>query len=115
MSDYIEVHWTAGSIDEARRVCRFLVQERLAACAQIVPWIESIYMWNNMIETAQESKVVLKTVRQKFEAVKEAIQKNSSYEVPEITYREIDGGNKEYLNWIDQSTPDIKTSKLISE
>ena len=108
-NDFIEISWTAGSIDEARLVCRFLVQERLVACAQIIPWIESVYMWDNRLETTQESKVSLKTRLDKFEKVKEVILSNAKYEVPEITFQSIAGGNKEYLDWIIESTPDLST------
>jgi periplasmic divalent cation tolerance protein len=104
MSGTIEIHWTSGSIDEARRVCRYLVQERLVACAQIIPWVESVYMWNNQLETSQESKVVLKTQADRFDEIKQIILKNSSYEVPEITFSSIDGGNEEYLQWLSDST-----------
>lgn len=103
MSDFIEIHWTSGSIDEARRVCRYLVQERLVACAQITPWVESVYMWNNQLETTQESKVVLKTAAALYDQVKEVINDNSSYDVPEITFVKLDGGNEEYLQWLDES------------
>lgn len=105
MSDYIEIHWTSGSIDEARKISRYLVQERFVACAQIIPWIESIYMWNNNLETAQESKIVMKTRLEHYEKIKEIILQNCKYEVPEITYHHIDGGNKEYLDWLKDSTP----------
>lgn len=108
MSEFIEIHWTSGSIDEARRICRYLVQERLVACAQIIPWIESIYMWNNQLETAQESKVVLKTHKQNYEAVKTAIEKNCSYQVPEVTFTFIDGGNQAYMDWLQESTAVIQ-------
>lgn len=116
MEKIIEIHWTSGSMDEARKVSRYLVQERLVACAQIVPWVESIFMWNNKLDVAQESKIVLKTRLEKFEKIKEIILKNCSYEVPEITYIEILGGNQEYLNWISESTPDnFSTSALEME
>ena len=82
MSDYIEIHWTAGSLDEARKVCRYLVQERLVACAQIIPWVESIYMWNNQLDTTQESKITLKAHLNNYDQIKEVILKNCSYEVP---------------------------------
>ena len=102
--DFIEVHWTSGSLDEARYVSRFLVQERLVACAQIVPWIESIYMWNNKLETSQESKVVLKTLRGNYDKIREIIEQNCKYEVPEITWFKIEGGNKPYMDWLREST-----------
>lgn len=104
---FIEISWTTGSIDEARLVCRYLVQERLVACAQIIPWVESIYMWDNNLETSQESKVFLKTRLEKLDRVKEVILSNANYEIPEILYHEITGGNKEYLDWMEESTPDI--------
>ena len=109
MADFIEIHWTSGSLDEARRISRYLVQERLVACAQIIPWIESVYMWDNKLETTQESKIVLKTRADKYEKIKEIIQKNCSYEVPEITRFAIDGGNQEYLDWLLESTPDFSS------
>ena len=105
MSEFIEIHWTSGSLDEARKISRYLVQERYVACAQIVPWIESIYMWNNQLETAQESKIVFKTRLDLYDAIRDIIKKNTSYQVPEITWVSIDGGNEEYLNWIRESTP----------
>lgn len=100
MSKFIEIHWTSGSIDEARQVSRYLVQENLIACAQIIPWIESIYMWSGQLETTQESKVVMKTELERFESVKEVILKNCKYQVPEITYTFIEGGNESYLSWL---------------
>lgn len=103
MTDCIEIHWTAGSLDEARRVCRYLTQERLIACAQIIPWVESIYMWNNQLETTQESKITLKTRRDLYDQIKEVIEQNCSYEVPEITFVNLDGGNKPYLDWLQES------------
>ncbi len=103
MTEYIEITWTSGSIDEARKVSRYLVQERLVACAQIIPWLESIYMWNNQLETAQESKVIMKTYRNNFDAIKKVILENCKYQIPEILFHSIDGGNEEYLMWLKES------------
>lgn len=103
MSDYIEVHWTSGSLDEARRIARLAVQERYVACAQIIPWIESIYLWNDKMETTQESKVIFKTTLFHFNQIKEIIEKNCKYEVPEITWVKIEGGNELYLEWLNKS------------
>jgi len=108
MAEFIEIHWTAGSLDEARRVCRYLAQERLVACAQIIPWVESIYMWNNQLETTQESKITLKTRLDLYDQIRDVIEKNCSYEVPEITYTKLDGGNHSYLEWLEDSTSLVK-------
>ena len=110
MSEFIEIHWTSGSIDEARKISRFLVQERLVASAQITPWIESIYMWNGQLETAQESKILLQTHRDHFERVKKVILENCTYQVPEITYQDIDGGNDEYFIWLRENIARIEES-----
>lgn len=103
MTDFIEITWTSGSLDEARKVSRYLVQEHLVACAQVIPWVESVYLWNNQLETTQESKIVLKTHLSKFDRVKEIIERNSTYQVPEITYKAIEGGNAAYLDWLADS------------
>jgi len=103
MPEFIEISWTSGSVDEARKVSRHLVEERLVACSQIIPWIESIYMWNNELETTQESKIMLKTVMANYDKVKEYIERTSTYEVPEITFRKIDGGNGAYMKWLGES------------
>lgn len=100
MTDAVEIHWTTGSLDEARKVCRSLVEEKLVACAQITPWIESIYLWDGKLETAQESKVTLKTTSSHIEAIQTFILKNTTYEVPEIIVFPIAGGHPEYLDWL---------------
>ena len=103
----IEIHWTSETMDEARRISRYLVQERYVACAQIVPWIESIYTWNNQLETTQESKVVMKTIGENYEEIRSIIEKNSKYEVPEITWFTINGGNESYLKWLQESVKNV--------
>lgn len=111
MSDYIEIHWSSGSIDEARKVSRYLVQGRYVASVQIVPWVESIYLWNGNVETTQESKVVMKTTKEHYDAIRKVIEDNCSYQIPEITYRTIDGGNEGYLRWIDESVGAVPASR----
>lgn len=104
MNDFCEIHWTSGSIDEARKISRYLVQERLIASAQIIPWIESIYMLNNQLETAQESKIVLKAPKINCKRIEEIIKDNSSYQIPEILYFNIESGSEDYLTWVAEST-----------
>lgn len=112
MADFIEIHWTSGSLDEARKVARYLVQERLVACVQIVPWIESIYMWNNQLETTQESKVVFKALSSNYSKIEEIIKSNSSYQLPEILCINIDGGNREYLQWLNETSYAIEDVEI---
>lgn len=106
MTEFVEMSWTSGSIDEARKIARYLTQERLVACVQIIPWIESIYMWNNQLETSQESKVYMKTRRSLVAKVTQVILENCSYQVPEILFSTIEGGNDSYLQWMESSIRD---------
>ena len=101
---FIFIFWTCGSIEEARKVSRLLVQGRHVACANIIPWVESYYLWNGELETQQETKVIFKTRVEKFEEVKGLIKENCKYEIPEISKVAIDGGNQEYFDWVVEST-----------
>lgn len=107
----IEIHWASGSLDEARKVCRYLVQEKWVACAQITPWIESIYLWNNQLETQQESKVVLKTRREHFQEIEKIIKQNSAYQLPEITAVTIEMASEDYLAWVLETTAAANLSR----
>lgn len=102
----IEITWTVASIDEARKVSRYLVQERLVAKAEITPWVESVLLLNNQLETTQETKVTFKAVEENLNAIEEIIKKNSRYEIPEISWRKIEGANVEYQEWLTGATKD---------
>jgi periplasmic divalent cation tolerance protein len=110
-SKYVQIYWTCGNLDEARQIARSLVQERLVACANIIPWIESIFLWNQELDTMQETKVIFKTRSTLFEAVKEFILRHAKYEVPEILKVAILDGHGEYLEWIKQNTIDTENSR----
>lgn len=103
MNEMIEVIWTAGSLDEARKISRLLVEKKLVASAQIIPWIESVYKLNGELETVQESKISLKTKFQFFDEIRSTIELHSKYEIPEIIFYKIEGGNEAYFKWIDNS------------
>lgn len=96
----IEVRWAAASIDEARKVSRYLVENRLIACAQIVPLIESLYLWDGQLTASQESLVLLKTTQEQLEKVQEVILSHCSYELPELLYFTAIGGLTDYIDWV---------------
>ncbi|HSX04190.1 MAG TPA: divalent cation tolerance protein CutA, partial [Rhabdochlamydiaceae bacterium] len=58
MSKFIYINWTCRNLEEARKVARHLIEKKLVACANIIPHIESLYLWNDKIETDQEVKVI---------------------------------------------------------
>ena len=104
MSEALFVYTTAGSVEEAERIGRALVSERLAACANILPSMRSIYWWEGKMEEAAEAVLVLKTVRPNLEALTARVKALHSYEVPCIVALPIEGGNVDYLAWIAQES-----------
>lgn len=87
----------------ARRIARQLVEERCAACANILPQIESIYWWEEKVERANETLVLFKTSAARYAALAIRLRQLHPYEVPEIIALPIGEGLPEYLRWIAQS------------
>ena len=100
MKKIIQIQWTCKDIEEARLVASFLLDERLVACVNILPQVESHFVWEGVCQQESEVKVLLKTTLDAFERVKEMIEVRSSYDVPCITYLILDGGNTAYLEWV---------------
>ena len=103
MTDKRIVLCTAGSEDEARKIAHSLVEQRLAACVNIVPRIESIYRWKEKVESSQEFLLLIKTSAERFPQVREAIRELHSYELPECVAISIEDGSPEYLQWLGYS------------
>jgi periplasmic divalent cation tolerance protein len=103
MTDKQIVFSTAGTGEEARRIARHLVEARLAACVNIVPQIESIYRWQEKVESAREWLLLIKTSAELFPAVRDAIRQLHSYEVPECIAINIADGSAPYLQWIEDA------------
>jgi periplasmic divalent cation tolerance protein len=104
MSAYIQVVTTTALREEAERIARELVEARLAACAQIVGPITSIYRWQGKVETDEEWQCWVKTRSTLFAGVEEAIRRIHPYEVPEILAVPIVAGSASYLAWLDAET-----------
>lgn len=103
MADYIQIQWTCSGLTEAKKMVQLLLSHKLIACGSLIPWVESYYVWEGKVERSQETKVLMKTRKEKFEEVKGFILQNGSYEVPEITAFAITSAHLPYLEWIDQS------------
>ncbi|NGX54630.1 MAG: Divalent-cation tolerance protein CutA [Chlamydiae bacterium] len=102
---FVQIYWTCGSIGEAREIACYLVENHLVACANIIPNVESVYLWKEKLESGAEVKVIFKTREEKFEAVKETILQRCSYDVPEILQVPITDGHQPYLDWVASQMP----------
>jgi len=100
----IAVLITTPNEDEAARIGRALVDEKLAACANIVKGVRSIYRWKGEVCDDQECLMVVKTVDERFEALERRVKELHSYDVPEIIALPILKGSEPYLNWVEENT-----------
>jgi periplasmic divalent cation tolerance protein len=104
--DFYHVLTTTSSAEEAAKLGRLVVEQRLAACAQVAGPITSTYWWQGRIETATEWHVWLKTTAIRLDDLIAVIRSNHSYDVPEVIASPITAGNRAYLDWIEsESTP----------
>lgn len=94
---------TAGSREEAERLGRALVEERLAACATLMPAVHSIYRWKDQMETSEECMLLLKTALHRLEALEARLHELHSYETPEFLVLTVEGGSRTYLSWLEAS------------
>jgi periplasmic divalent cation tolerance protein len=95
---------TASSKEEAETIASAMVEERLAACANILPSVTSIFRWEGKVERESEVLIVFKTRRGVFEQLKNRIKELHSYEVPEIIALPIVQGSDAYLRWLKDET-----------
>ena len=100
---YLAVYTTFPDLHTAKRVITGLVSARLVACGNIFK-LFSKYRWQGKIEKTPEYGVILKTRKHKYRAVEKYIKKKHPYDVPEIVAWNIDQGEKNYLDWITETT-----------
>jgi periplasmic divalent cation tolerance protein len=98
----IVVFITTGSEKEARSVAGQLIEQKLAACANVVQRVDSLFRWKGQIESETESLLIIKTKASSLDNVVDTVKRLHSYELPEIIAIPIIGGNDEYLRWIDE-------------
>lgn len=91
---------TAPDMKTARRLARAALQERLIACANLFPKVESHYWWQRKIERSDEVMLVLKTTKRQLGALEKLVVANHPYDSPEFVVIRVAGGNKRYLDWL---------------
>jgi periplasmic divalent cation tolerance protein len=102
LSHYIQVQITFPTEKSAYQTATKLVETHLAACAQILKPIRSIYVWKGNRETSDEILVLAKTKSVLFDRLVEAVRDSHPYECPQIVALPILAGNEDYLNWIEE-------------
>ena len=103
-AEYAVVFVTAPSLEVARRVGNDVVEKKLAACANLVPGIESIFHWEGKIQQEQEVFMLLKTQAGLIDDLAAAIRDLHPYSTPEIIALPILSGSRDYLEWIGAET-----------
>lgn len=104
MAEHVVVFITAPNAEEAAKIAKTLVDERLAACGNITQEIRSIYRWQGKVCDDKEVLLISKTRRDLFDRLAARVKELHSYEVPEIIAMPIVAGSDSYLKWIDEQT-----------
>jgi len=103
MSEYITALVTASNEDEAAAIAKAIVGERLAACANIIRNVRSIYRWEGEVQDDPEVLMVIKTRMELFGRLEARVRELHSYEVPEIIALNIETGSEPYLRWLGEN------------
>jgi periplasmic divalent cation tolerance protein len=108
MSNEVRVVFcTFPDVETARRIARGAVEQRYAACANLLPALQSIYRWRGMIEQADETLVVYKTSAARYTDLEAFLLRSHPYEVPEIIALPLSAGSAAYIQWVlDNSAPE---------
>jgi periplasmic divalent cation tolerance protein len=103
LTDKFVILVTCGSVAEAKRIARAVIEARLAACVNIVPGaVTSIYRWKGKVKSARERLLLIKTSRKHLAKLQAAVERLHSYEVPEFIALPIAAGSRKYLAWMDE-------------
>jgi len=109
MSDELIIFVTAPNEDEARRIAEAVVNERLAACVNIINGVESIYRWQGEIERDRELLLIIKSRDGCYADLERRVKELHSYTTPEVIAFRIERGSASYLEWIHDSTTPRQT------
>jgi len=104
VTDALVVLVTAPDPEKAAEIARALVEERLAACGNVLPGLRSIYRWEGKVQDDREALLLLKTTRARFEALRARVLALHPYQVPEVIALPVEAGSAPYLAWIAEET-----------
>ena len=104
MATALQVHTTFASKEDALKVARALVTDQLAACAQVVDGVTSMYVWEEMLRHDEEVLLLLKTTEEAWPALRDRLAKLHPYDTPEIVALPIVHGSFDYLAWLKENT-----------
>ena len=102
MSEFALVLTTVPDGDQGETIARTLVEERLAACVNLLPPMTSIYRWRGAVERESERQLIIKTTRQRVEALRARLSALHPYELPEFIVLAVSDGGAAYLQWIEE-------------
>ncbi|ESQ51970.1 hypothetical protein EUTSA_v10017289mg [Eutrema salsugineum] len=100
----IVVYVTVPNREAGKKLANSIVQEKLAACVNIVPGIESVYEWEGKVQSDSEELLIIKTRQSLLESLTEHVNANHEYDVPEVIALPITGGSDKYIEWLKNST-----------
>jgi len=103
MSNVVVVLSTVADDQSAEKIARALVEEKLAACVNVLPPMRSIYRWKGAVEGGTERQLVMKTTSARVGALEKRLAELHSYELPEFIVLRADGGSEAYLAWVGES------------
>lgn len=102
--EYVWVYMTAPDKQEAKKLGRILLEERLVACLNIIDPISSMYWWEGRIKESSEAVIIAKTCREHFDCLSDRVKAFHGYECPCIVALPIQAGAPEFLQWVSRET-----------
>lgn len=97
---FIQIQWTCGDINLCKMIASRLIDQKLAACINIIPNVLSLYYWDKKIQEDREFKVYIKTIDRHFEEIATIIKEFGGYDTPEIVSVVIDKIDSKYKEWL---------------
>jgi periplasmic divalent cation tolerance protein len=101
---YMVLFSTAGTYEEASMIAAHLVENKLAACVNIISSVQSVYRWNDQVNRESEVLMIMKTERKRIKELEKAVRSMHSYQTPELIAVKVEYGLPAYLTWISDNT-----------